>query len=163
VFVTNHVLSGVAIGSMLERSPAAAFVVGVGSHLAVDLIPHWGCPKGVDGTYSEEFVRAARRDGLLGLATMAVAALGVDRRARPAVIAAMAGAALLDLDKPCTYFFGVNPFPRAVRRLHTWVQRESPRGMRNELTFGAAFAAMDAIAAGRSRGRFGGRRPPPSM
>ena len=30
MFVTNHVLSGVVIGRLLERRPVAAFVVGVG-------------------------------------------------------------------------------------------------------------------------------------
>lgn len=151
MFVTNHVLSGVLIGKALERRPVAAFVVGFGSHLAVDRIPHWGCPKGVDG-YSEEFLRAARRDGLLGLAAMAAGALVVDRRARPAVIAAMVGAALLDLDKPCNHFLGFNPFPVPMRRLHTWVQRESVSGMRNEVAFGAVFALVDTVVAVRGRG-----------
>jgi hypothetical protein len=36
MFVTNHVLSGVVVGRLLERHPVAAFVVGVGSHLALD-------------------------------------------------------------------------------------------------------------------------------
>ena len=43
MFVTNHVLSGVVVGRLLERHPVAAFVVGVGSHLALDMVPHWGC------------------------------------------------------------------------------------------------------------------------
>ena len=43
MFVTNHVLSGVVIGRLLERHPVSAFVVGVGSHLALDMVPHWGC------------------------------------------------------------------------------------------------------------------------
>jgi hypothetical protein len=150
VFVTNHVVSGVLIGRALESSPAAAFVVGIGSHLAVDLIPHWGCEKLPDG-YTDRFLRAARRDGLLGLAAMAACAAAVDPKARPAVIAAMAGAVLLDLDKPCKHFFGFNPFPRPVRRVHTWVQRESASGMRNEVAFGAVFSLIDAVAAVRSR------------
>ncbi len=43
MFVTNHVLSGVVIGRLLERHPVTAFVAGVGSHLALDMVPHWGC------------------------------------------------------------------------------------------------------------------------
>ncbi len=43
MFVTNHVLSGVVIGRLLEQRPVAAFFVGVGSHLALDMVPHWGC------------------------------------------------------------------------------------------------------------------------
>ena len=48
-----------------------------------------------------------------------VAALGglaaVDRRARLATLAAIAGATVLDADKPAMYFWGRNPFPLAVR------------------------------------------------
>jgi len=95
----------------------------------------------------------ARRDGVLGLAALAAAAVAVDRKARPAVIAAMAGAALLDLDKPMQHFFGVYPFPRAVRRIHSWVQNESPSGLGNEVTFGVVAAAVDALVATASRRR----------
>ncbi len=152
MFVTNHVLSGVLIGRALERRPVTAFVVGVGSHLVLDSIPHWGCDTtNEEGT--EHFLAVARRDGVLGLAAMAAGALAVDRRARPAVIAAMAGAAFLDLDKPIQHFFGVYPFPQAVRRLHSWVQNEAESGLAVEMLFGAAFAVADAVVA------VGTRRP----
>jgi hypothetical protein len=39
MFVTNHVLSGIVIGRLLERHPVSAFLVGVGSHLALDMGP----------------------------------------------------------------------------------------------------------------------------
>jgi hypothetical protein len=147
VFVTNHVLSGVIIGQALPRRPATAFLVGVGSHLVLDACPHWSCdrqrPEG-----DERFLKAAKRDGILGLAVMAVAALSVEKRSRMSTIAAMAGAALLDLDKPLQYFMGVNPFPEVVNRIHKGIQNESPKGLRNELFYGAAFSAA-AIASGR--------------
>ncbi len=152
MFVTNHVLSGVLIGRVLEDHPVAAFAVGVGSHLAVDMIPHWGCDRSAEGG-PERFLAAARRDGLLGLATMGAGALAVDRRARPAVVAAMAGAVLLDLDKPIEHFFGVYPYPDLVRRVHLWCQNESTAGMRNEVGFGVLFAVADALAALGSRRR----------
>ena len=66
-------------------------------------------------------------------------------------MAAMAGAVLLDLDKPCLYFFGVDPFPAVVQRLHRRVQNESPGGMPNELRFGIAFAAADLLTILRAR------------
>ena len=72
MFVTNHVLSGVVVGRLLERHPVAAFVVGVGSHLALDMVPHWGC-EADRAMESDLFFRYARRDGLLGLATAACA------------------------------------------------------------------------------------------
>ena len=43
MFVTNHVLSGVVIGRLLEQRPVTAFAAGVGSHLVLDWVPHWGC------------------------------------------------------------------------------------------------------------------------
>ena len=155
MFVTNHVLSGVLIGRALERRPAAAFVVGVGSHLLVDAIPHWGCDRSAPDA-QERFLRVARRDGVLGLGVMAAAALAVDPKARPAVVAAMAGAALLDLDKPIEHFFGVYPFPDPVRRLHVWIQNESTTGLPKELAFGAVCTVIDAVVALGSR-----RRPRP--
>jgi hypothetical protein len=152
MFVTNHVLSGVVIGRLLERRPLAAFVVGVGSHLALDMVPHWGCEMGTaDG--KELFLRYAKRDGLLGLLVMACAARAVGPRARNATIAAMVGAVLLDADKPMIYYFRRNPFPRAVRRIHTRAQNESPEGLPNEIVFGLACAVADAILAVSSRRR----------
>ncbi len=164
MFVTNHVLSGVLIGRALERRPVTAFVVGVGSHLVLDAIPHWGCDRSAHDA-QERFLRVARRDGLVGLGVMAAAALAVDQKARPAVVAAMAGAALLDLDKPIEHFFGVYPFPDLVRRLHVWIQNESTDGLRREFAYGVAFALMDAlaVAGGRRRPRFEAGVPPPQV
>ena len=154
MFVTNHVLSGVLIGRVLEGRPGAAFLVGVGSHLALDAVPHWSCETSTEEG-AEHFLSVARRDGLLGLGALAAAAAAVDRKSRPAVVAAMAGAALLDLDKPIQHFFGVYPFPRAVRRLHSWVQNESPSGLTNEIIFGVTAAAVDALVAMSGRRRSG--------
>ena len=93
----------------------------------------------------------AKRDGVLGIVAMAAGAFAVERSARNSALAAMAGAVLLDLDKPFLYFLGVDPFPVVVRRLHAWVQNESPRGMSNELRFGFAFAAADVVTVVRAR------------
>ena len=49
MFVTNHALSGVLIGRALEGRPVTAFLVGIGSHLVLDTIPHWGCDKRAEG------------------------------------------------------------------------------------------------------------------
>ena len=58
----------------------------------------------------------------------------------------MAGAVLLDLDKPFQYFVGVNPFPRIVNRIHQEIQNESPSGLRNEFLYGAAFSVAAAVS-----------------
>ena len=144
MFVTNHVLSGALIGRMLAGRPVTAFAVGVVSHLALDAVPHWGCDLRQPGA-ADRFVVAAKRDGVLGLTVMAGATLAATGQARTATVAAMAGAALLDLDKPMLFFFGRNPFPRVVRRFHQRVQNESAQGLPNELRFGAGFAAAEAL------------------
>jgi len=100
------------------------------------------------------FLRNAKRDGLFGLLTMVCAAGAVDPQARAATIAAMAGAALLDADKPAVHYFGRNPFPRAVRRIHARAQNESSQGMPNEIAFGLLCAITDAVIAVNGRRRY---------
>jgi len=152
MFVTNHVLSGVIVGRLFRRRPLTAFAVGLVSHLALDAVPHWGC----DLKSPEDrllFLRYARRDGLLGIATGLFAAGAVGRDARPATVAAITGAVLLDADKPILHFWGRDPFPNVISRIHGRVQNESPHGMPNELAFGIACALADVFVAARSRRR----------
>jgi hypothetical protein len=144
VFVTTHVLSGVLIGRAASGRPAVAFAAGVGSHLALDSIPHWGCEKGDEASY-RGFLKVAKRDGLAGLVAIAAALAAVEKRDRLATSTAIAGAVLLDLDKPFKFFFGVNPFPRVVARLHSRVQNESTEGMPKEIAYGVLFALTDAL------------------
>ena len=155
MFVTNHVLSGVLVGRWLKQKPTTAFIVGVGSHLLLDAIPHWGCDREVPGG-EDRFIRAAKRDGLLGLAALAIAVVAVDRSARRATALAIAGAVLLDLDKPIEYFFGVYPFPDVVARIHGGVQNESYDGMKREFVYGAVLgsAATASTLRGRHLSRF---------
>ena len=157
MFVTNHVLAGALIGQAMPGRPLAAFAAGVGSHLVLDAAPHWGCdfhsPEGPD-----LFLKVARRDGLLGLAAMAAAAMAVNREARLSTVAAMAGAALLDLDKPLEHFFGIRPFPDVVTRIHKGIQNESVDGMRNEFAYGIAFALTDMVAIAGARRRRSNQR-----
>ena len=152
MFVTNHVLSGAVAGQMLKRKPVAAFLVGVGSHLVLDSIPHWGCDWDAPGG-KDRFFRAAVWDGLLGATVMLIAAASVDRLSRRSTVAAMAGAVLLDLDKPISFATGRNPFPDIVQRIHSGIQNESTEGMPNEVRFGLAFAAIDAVTAVAQRRR----------
>jgi hypothetical protein len=156
MFVTNHVLSGVIIGKVFERRPVAAFLAGVGSHLVLDAMPHWGCDFDVDGG-PQRFFQVARRDGLLGLGTMATAAVAIDRSARVSTVAAMAGAALLDLDKPAHMLLGIQPFPKVITRIHRRVQNESTDGLSKEIVYGLLFALVDAVIVSRSRQERPGR------
>lgn len=140
MFVTNHVLAGALIGRVMARHPAGAFAVGVVSHFAMDACPHYG-----DETLkvtSPEFIRIARCDGCAGLAAMAVAAGLSPRRSRRAVVAGMAGAAIVDSDKPMLYFFGWDPWPKWWSRLHKWVQNQEDHRLPYELVVGAGLAAL---------------------
>jgi hypothetical protein len=152
MFVTNHVLSGALVGHALRRRPVAAFVVGVASHLALDAVPHWGCEIWRSGG-EEKYLKVARRDGVLGLTAMTAAALTAPKAARLAMVAGMAGAVLLDLDKPMLHFFGRNPFPDPVQRLHRWMQNESPEGLPNEIRFGLGFATANVVLSRMASGR----------
>lgn len=160
--MTSHVLSGVLIGRATRGRPATAFAVGLGSHLVLDSMPHWGCSL-ADEHSRQGFLRVAKRDGSLGLATIAAALATVDRRDRLATASAIAGAVLLDLDKPCKHFFGFNPFPQPVIRLHSMAQNESPDGMAKEFAYGTLLALADVLMIGagrRGEGRRGRRRAP---
>ena len=148
MFITNHVLAGAIAGSVFRRRPVAAFGLGFATHVVMDMTPHWGNPElGRDGFYA-----VAKRDGLLGLATVAlVTVAGVPPRR--ALIAGMAGAAVLDSDKPGEFFFGVNPLPGWVDRIHKQIQRESPEGLRTELAAGVALAAVTVAVLVRAHRR----------
>jgi hypothetical protein len=149
VLVSSHVLAGVVIGRLVARRPAAAFGAGLVSHFLMDACPHWGTGDR-PGEWSDDFLRVARCDGCAGLAAMAIAAGVAPGHSRRAVLAGMAGAALPDLDKPCEYLFGVNPFPGPVRRFHQRIQREAPDRLPAELVAAAALAVAAAVALARS-------------
>src|ERR1700733_15135047 len=99
MLVTNHVLSGAAIGAAVRR-PVPAFALGFASHFALDAAPHWG--KFGSG---RRYLNVAVPDGLVGLAVMGTIAAIVPPGSRVAVLAGMTGAALPDLDKPSLLFF----------------------------------------------------------
>jgi hypothetical protein len=147
MLVTNHVLSGALIG---HASPyaALAFPVGIVSHLALDAVPHWGVARPI-----HDVLHVAVPDGLVGATMMLVLTVVTDRDHRLRVLAGMAGAVLLDLDKPSILFFGSSPFPAPVDRLHALVQRESPRRMPQEVLVGAAGLLAVAVVTRRRRSR----------
>jgi len=150
MFVTNHVLAGALIGRALGGHPMASFGVGVVSHFLMDSCPHWGMSDEEPFSW-EKFYPIARCDGCLGLAAMAAGAGLTPGASRKAVLSGMLGAASVDADKPMLYFFGWNPFPPAVRRLHSRVQRQSPDRLGFELAVGTALTlALIAVSCRRS-------------
>jgi hypothetical protein len=153
VFFTNHLLAGALIGSAVP-TPLAAFILGVGSHVAMDVVPHWGQPD------YNRFLRVARVDGLAGLAVGAATLAAAPPQRRIALLAGMVGAGLLDLDKPCQHLLGFSPFPAPVDRFHSRIQRgrELPSRWPRELA-AAAFAAatLTALRTPRAWAADGGR------
>ncbi len=145
MLLTNHVLSGALIGSLIRR-PAPAFAVGVASHFVLDTVPHWG-----NWGSERVFLRVAVPDGLISLAAMGVFAAVSPPDRRPAVLAAMAGAALPDLDKPTRLWFGWSPFPAAVDCFHSRIQDEAPGRAPIELAAAGAFAAAALTVLRRAR------------
>lgn len=148
MLVTNHVGAGAAIGVLLHRRPALAFAAGVASHLAMDCLPHWGLPLVPES--HEPFLQVAKRDGLAGLAAIAVLA-GPARGLRSGVLAGIAGATILDVDKPARHFFGRNPVPARVQDFHERIQREAPHRMRNEVLIAAGLLTLSGLLVARRR------------
>jgi hypothetical protein len=156
MLVTNHVLSGAVIGAAARRRPATAFALGVLSHFALDAAPHWG---GWHPRFT--FMQVAVPDGLTGLAVMGAMTALAPRDSRLAVFAGMAGAALPDLDKPSTVFFGGSPWPRVVDRFHMGIQRhEAAHHLKYEVAAAAVFAATAAGLLSARRKGFSFRRRP---
>jgi hypothetical protein len=138
VLVTNHVLSGALVG-VASPGPVSAFAAGVVSHFALDAVPHWG---DVD---FDEMVPVGVRDGLTGLAAMALLHAVTPRHRRWRVLAGMSGAAFPDLDKPSLLFFGRSPFPGRVDAFHARIQRESRDRMSQELWVGGGLLAAALV------------------
>ncbi|MGH3168741.1 MAG: hypothetical protein ACRDN0_23030 [Trebonia sp.] len=141
MLITNHVLSGAAIGAV-ARGPAQAFTLGVASHFALDAVPHWG-----NWRDRKHFMHTAVRDGLAGLAIMGTMTAAAPAGRRLTMLAGMTGAALPDIDKPCRIFLGFSPFPRSVDWFHSVIQRESQDRAPVEVVAGMTFtgAALTAL------------------
>lgn len=137
MFITNHALAGATLG-LLTRRPALAFVTGVASHLVMDMVLHWGDERlDWDG-----FVEVAKVDGSVGLAVCAGVLAVAPAPARPAVACGIAGACLIDMDKPGRHFLGRSPFPPGLDRLHERIQRQRPAGVLVEAAAAAALVAL---------------------
>ncbi len=145
MLLTNHVLSGALIGALVRR-PLPAFALGVASHFALDVVPHWG-----KWDSQRQFLRVAVPDGLISLAAMGAIAAASPSDRRLAVLAGMTGAALPDIDKPSNLWFGWSPFPAAVDRFHSRIQHEEPRRAHIELLAAAAFGSAALVALRRPR------------
>ena len=138
MLVTNHVLSGAVLGHLVP-DPVAAFALGVASHLVLDAVPHWGVPRPI-----REVMRVAVADGLVGAAIWVRGDCASEPDRRPSVLAGMAGAAFLDLDKPSCCSSASRRSRAVVDGFHRRMQRESPRRMPQEVLVGLTGAVLVA-------------------
>jgi hypothetical protein len=136
VLITNHVLAGALVGAV-SPGPVAAFGLGIASHFAMDVVPHWG--------NDDVFLKVAVVDGLVGLVTMGYIARRTSAEQRTRVVAGMLGACVPDSDKPSELFFGRSPFPAALDQWHGDIQHESTRRMPQE--FAVATVGLLAVRA----------------
>ena len=140
MLITNHVLAGALIGTFAP-GPVSAFAIGVASHFAMDMVPHWG-DRGLVG---RDFLEVAVPDGLIGLTTLTWLARQAQPAQRVTVLAGMLGACLPDADKPSELFFGRSPFPVAVDDWHKDIQTEHAHRMPQEIVT----AALGMLLVGR--------------
>ena len=153
MLISTHVLSGALLGRALGR-PLPALVLGVGSHLALDSLPHWGHSGGwPPRPLDDETYRVAVVDGLTGLGLVAAVMRVVAPRSRAAVLAGIVGACLPDLDKPGRQFFGRSPWPAAFDRMHACMQVdvENPDRLAADATIAAALAVATLALLGAGR------------
>jgi hypothetical protein len=136
VFITNHVMAGAVIGSRLPVGKA--LVAGFASHLAMDNLPHWGN----NGPFP---IDIAKRDGVIGLANIAVLALLAKKDRRLPVLAGITGACLPDTDKLGEYFAGRSPWPGRFDEFHKRIQREAPHRIPHEILAGVGMFTLAAL------------------
>jgi len=149
VLATTHVLTGALIGRRV-RNPALAFAVGVGSHLALDALPHWGIDLAEPGA-RQRYLRVAVADGV----TLSAALLWVRRRfgAGPELAGAL-GALLLDLDKPAAELGVEQLWADRLHLLHTGIQT-GERPWRWPVDVTVALAAFVGLIMGSESGDSG--------
>lgn len=99
MLATNHVLAGIAIGTAI-KSPVFSIPIALLSHIAMDLIPHWG--KFPD---RKTYIKVAKTDGVIVLLLFSAILFFYKSNYIPILLAAFA-ALFFDLDKPFDYFFG---------------------------------------------------------
>ena len=130
MFLTNHTLTGAAIG--LAVNPLLALPAGVISHLTLDAVPHFGYP-GLDLTKNPG-LSLAITDGLISLTTFLFIVSMFPGQAMPIVLGVF-GATLPDLLYIPRYLFKYRP-TNFFARFHKKIQwSETPLGIISEVAW----------------------------
>ena len=136
--ITGHLFTSPPIADAEERVPDPTFEI-IRMGVAIPLyVPHWGN----NGPFP---IDIAKRDGVIGLANIAVLALLADKNKRLPVLAGITGACLPDTDKLGEYFAGRSPWPKRFDEFHKWIQREAPHRIPHEVTAGAAMFTLAVV------------------
>jgi hypothetical protein len=123
------------------RRPLPALAAGFVSHLVMDALPHWGTGPGTE----PEWLPVARKDGVAGLAAMALLTAAAPAGRRLAVLAGMTGACLPDIDKVGRYFVGRSPWPAPFDRFHEAIQNEARDRLPLEVATAVTLTALGTI------------------
>lgn len=136
MFISNHVLGGALVGVVAKRHPVLALGLGFASHFVMDSNKHWGTREGSD------FMKVAKRDGLLGLSLVAGALWLSDDKVSTSL--AILGAVGPDLDHPAQHFFNRTIWPEKLTQFHSRIQRnkESPHHINRELFVGVGLVGL---------------------
>lgn len=139
MLITNHIIYSTLISKMFKLNPATAFLAGVGSHLVLDSIPHWG-PDKASPNADKDFLAIARVDGVVGASlTLAICK---NSNFDLSTMACLAGAIAPDLDIVTNHFFGKVFIPKAFSRFHGRIQIESADRISKEFYFSIVGAAL---------------------
>ncbi|WP_462187030.1 MULTISPECIES: hypothetical protein [unclassified Frankia] len=140
MIISSHVGAGAFVG-MAIRHPMSALAAGFVSHLVMDALPHWGTGPNTE----PEWLPIARKDGVAGLAAMALLTASAPAGRRLAVLAGMTGACLPDTDKVGRYFVGVSPWPSRFDRFHEAIQNEARHRLPREIATAAVLTTAGTL------------------
>ncbi|CUU60466.1 hypothetical protein Ga0074812_14044 [Parafrankia irregularis] len=141
MIISSHVGAGAFVGMAASR-PGPALALGFLSHLAMDAMPHWGTGPNTE----PEWLPIARKDGVAGLAAMALLTAAAPADRRVGVLAGMIGACLPDTDKVGRYFVGTSPWPARFDRFHEAIQNESRHRLPREVATAACLTVAGTVA-----------------
>jgi hypothetical protein len=161
MILSTHAIVGAAIASFLPSHPAAAFVLGFGSHFVLDAIPHWDYPIrsasvnpkiGAPVTFDRALLRdvvVIGSDGLLGL--LAALLLFATSDGFWSILLGALGAMLPDLLQTIHAHFPREPL-RTLQRFHCWIHTDKKikeniiLGVGSQITFVAVMVGLTMVA-----------------
>lgn len=118
MLLTNHVLTGIFLGLAIDEE-AVLLPTAVASHLAMDMVPHFGFPKDAEdhGFRSRSFLFIGGLDFLASAVVLGAFCIALPQRSGHIILGAF-GAALPDLTYIPEIVFG-----KRIYRLFPWLKR----------------------------------------